>query len=61
VPIDWQLMAVFSAVAVSAGFVGGLISHRIPAGILKSSFAVFLLLVASYMLFEEISTVAAFS
>jgi uncharacterized membrane protein YfcA len=54
-------MAVFSAVAVSAGFVGGLISHRIPAGILKSSFAVFLLLVASYMLFEEISTVAAFS
>jgi uncharacterized protein len=61
VPIDWHLMAVFSAVAITAGFIGGLISHKIPAAILKSSFAVFLLLVASYMLVQEISTAAAFN
>jgi len=61
VPIDWPLMAVFSAVAITAGVVGGLISHKIPAAILKSSFAVFLLLVASYMLYREISTVSAFN
>ena len=61
VPIDLELMATFSAVAIGAGFIGGLISHKIPAGILKSSFAVFLLLVASYMLFREISAAAAFN
>lgn len=60
VPIDYRLMATFSAVAIAGGFVGGLISHRIPAGILKSGFAVFLLVVASYMLFREISMAAPF-
>ncbi len=61
VPIDLGLMATFSAVAVSAGFVGGLISHKIPEGILKTTFAVFLLLVASYMLFKEVATATGFT
>ena len=61
VPIDLGLMATFSAVAVTAGFVGGLITHKIPEASLKTGFAIFLLLVASYMLFREVSTAVGFA
>jgi len=61
VPIDLDPMATFSAIAVSAGFLGGLISYKIPEAILKTRFALFLLLVASYTMFKEIATAASFA
>ena len=60
VPIDLVLMATFSAVAVTAGLAGGLVSHKIPEAGLKTSFAIFLLIVASYMLFQEFSKLSVF-
>ncbi|MBT4490438.1 MAG: sulfite exporter TauE/SafE family protein [Rhodospirillaceae bacterium] len=55
VPIDLELISAFSVVAIVAGLVGGLLSHKIPETTLRTSFAVFLLIVASYMLFQEIT------
>lgn len=59
VAVDLELMAAFSAVAIVAGFIGGLISHRMPEKVLKTGFAVFLFVVASYMLFQEITAALA--
>ena len=61
VSIDLEMMATFSAVAIAAGFAGGMISHKISEAILKTSFAIFLLVVASYMMLQEITSAAAFN
>ncbi len=53
VAIDYTLMGTFTAVAVTAGVVGGYVSTRISAALLKKSFAVFLVLVATYIVFKE--------
>lgn len=58
VAIDLELMATFSAVAAVAGIIGGLMSHKLPEAILKNAFAVFLFLVASYMLYQELAKLA---
>ncbi|KPV39636.1 sulfite transporter TauE/SafE [Thiohalorhabdus denitrificans] len=55
VPIDYQLMGVFTAVAIAGSFAGTWIGHRISSGSLKKGFAVFLLLVATYILYDQLA------
>ncbi|TCS60683.1 sulfite exporter TauE/SafE family protein [Varunaivibrio sulfuroxidans] len=57
VAMDYTLMGAFAAVAIAGGIVGGVISHRVPPAKLKKTFAVFLLVVASYIVFREILAV----
>lgn len=56
VPIDYLLMGVFTGVAIAGSFAGTWIGHRIDSGNLKKGFAVFLLLVATYILYDQITT-----
>lgn len=53
VPIDFELMAVFIGVAVAGSFVGNWIGNRLPSSMLQKAFAVFLLLVATYILYDQ--------
>lgn len=54
VAIDYQLMAIFTAIAVVGSVVGSQLGHRLPADLLKKGFGGFLLLVASYILFKSV-------
>ncbi|WP_303906669.1 sulfite exporter TauE/SafE family protein [Thiohalomonas denitrificans] len=54
VPIDYGLMAVFTAVAIAGSVVGTHFAHRISGDALKRGFAVFLMLVATYILANQI-------
>ncbi|MFP5465568.1 MAG: sulfite exporter TauE/SafE family protein [Gammaproteobacteria bacterium] len=54
VPIDWTLMGGFTAVTVAASFAGTRIAHRFSQDALKRGFAVFLLLVAGYILLKSV-------
>lgn len=54
VDIDYPLMAVFAAVAVGGSFLGTLISHRVSGEVLKRGFAVFLMLVATYIVVKSV-------
>jgi Predicted permeases len=53
VPIDYGLMAVFTAVAVAGSFAGTHFAGRVSGEALKKGFAVFLLFVASYILLNN--------
>lgn len=55
VPIDYPLLAGFTAVAVAASFVGARIGQRMDQQRLKQGFGVFLVLVATYILFKNLS------
>lgn len=50
VPVDFQLMAVFTAVAIAGSMIGTHFAHRISGDVLKRGFAIFLLQVATYIL-----------
>ena len=54
VEIDWTLAAGFAIASVAGAFVGSLIARRVDASNLKSAFGVFVLVVASVMLTNEI-------
>jgi len=54
VPIDWGLMASFTAVTVVASFAGTRLAHRFSQEVLKRAFSVFLLFVATYILLESV-------
>ncbi len=54
VSIDYQLMGMFTAVAITGSILGSQLGHHLPANLLKKGFAFFLLLVASYILFKSI-------
>jgi len=54
VAIDYQLMAIFTAIAVVGSVVGSQLGHRLPADLLKKGFGGFLLLVASYILIKSV-------
>ncbi|MHB1354203.1 MAG: TSUP family transporter, partial [Thiobacillus sp.] len=54
VPIDWGLMAGFTAVTVVASFAGTRLAHRFSQDTLKRAFSVFLLFVATYILLESV-------
>ncbi len=52
--IDWSLMASFIAVTVAGSFIGTQMAGRFSPDSLKRAFAVFLLLVATYILFNNV-------
>lgn len=54
VPIDYPLLAGFTAVAATASFVGARLGQRMEQQRLKRVFAIFLLLVATYILFKSL-------
>jgi len=54
VDINYTLMATFTAIAIGGSLVGTMISSRISGDILKRGFAVFLLLVATYILIKSV-------
>ncbi len=54
VAIDYQMMAIFTAIAVVGSVIGSQLGHRLPADLLKKGFALFLLLVASYILLKSV-------
>lgn len=49
VTVDYTIMALFTLVAVGASFVGAMLAHRVSAHRLKQGFAIFLVVVATYM------------
>lgn len=53
VTIDYGLMAVFTAIAVTGCIVGSQVAHRLPPALLKRGFGGFLVVVASYILFNQ--------
>jgi uncharacterized membrane protein YfcA len=55
VAIDYGLMAVFTAVAIIGSVVGTQFAHRVSGEALKKGFAVFLMLVATYILANQIA------
>jgi uncharacterized membrane protein YfcA len=54
VPVDWGLMASFTVVTVAGSFVGTRIAHRFSQEMLKRSFAVFLIFVATYIMIKSV-------
>ncbi len=54
VPVDYGLMAIFTAIAIAGSFAGSLLAHRIHADSLKKGFGGFLLLVATYILIKSV-------
>ena len=54
VPIDYGLMAVFTAIAIAGSVAGSLLAHRIHGEHLKKAFGVFLLFVATYILVKSV-------
>jgi len=54
VAIDYQMMGVFTLIAIVGSVMGSQLGHRLPADLLKKGFGGFLLLVASYILFKSV-------
>lgn len=54
VSIDYQMMGIFTVIAVIGSLAGSQLGHRLPAELLKRGFGGFLLLVASYILFKSV-------
>jgi hypothetical protein len=54
VPIDWRLASIFSAAVVTGMIPAGRVAHRVPVPILKRSFAVVLLAVGAFVIFDNI-------
>ncbi len=54
VPVDYALMASFTAVTVVSSLVGARLARRLPGESLKRGFAWFLVLVASYILLKSV-------
>ncbi|MDZ7662966.1 sulfite exporter TauE/SafE family protein [Thiohalophilus sp.] len=55
VPIDYALMAVFAAVAVVGSVIGTRLARCVSGDVLKKGFAIFLMLVATYILANQIT------
>ncbi len=53
VAIDFKLMAIFTAVAVAGSFAGGVVSHHMSPENTRKGFAVFLVIVATYIVVRE--------
>lgn len=54
VPIDWRLASIFSAAVVTGMIPAGRLAHRVPAPILKRSFALVLIAVGAFVLIDNI-------
>jgi uncharacterized membrane protein YfcA len=55
VPIDLQLVGIVTGAAVAGSLLGGLVSKRISGTALRRGFGVFVILVAAYLLYKEMS------
>lgn len=53
VSIDWRFTALFTTVAVAGVFAGSAIAPHVSQGVLKRSFAVFLIVVAGFILLQN--------
>lgn len=53
VPVDWGVMASFTAVTVAGSFAGTRLAHRFSQENLKRAFGWFLVVVATYLLFKS--------
>ncbi len=54
VTIDYQMMMIFTIIAVVGSLAASQLGHYLPANLLKKGFGGFLLLVASYILFKSV-------
>ena len=54
VEINYLLMGIFTAVAVGGSFIGAMVSNRLSGEMLKRGFAVFLVMVATYILLKSV-------
>ena len=54
VPIDWATMLSFTAVTVLGSFAGTRLAHRFSPDTLKKWFAIFLVLVATYIMIKNV-------
>ena len=54
VPVDWATMGSFTLVTVAGSFAGTRIAHRFSQEKLKKSFAIFLIIVATYILLKSV-------
>ena len=55
IAIDYTLMAGFTGIAILGSFAGTTVSKRLSQAALKKGFAVFLILIASYILVRELA------
>ena len=55
--VDWRLVGLFVAVGVVGTFVGNRVSRRVPQAALRRVFAVFLLVMAAFILWREVPQV----
>ncbi|MCB0420144.1 MAG: sulfite exporter TauE/SafE family protein [Bdellovibrionales bacterium] len=51
--LDWQLLGLFTAIAVVGIFLGTLLSNKIPGDKLKPAFGWFVLIMGSFMILKE--------
>ncbi|HEY6096029.1 MAG TPA: sulfite exporter TauE/SafE family protein [Gallionellaceae bacterium] len=54
VPVDWTLMSSFTLVTVAGSFIGTRIAHRFSHENLQRSFAIFLIVVATYIMIKSV-------
>ncbi len=54
VEINYSLMASFTGVAIVSSIIGSHISNRLPAALLQRGFGIFLVFVASYIMFKSV-------
>lgn len=55
VEMDYELVGVVTGAAIVGGWLGGKLSRRVSAGLLRRVFGVFVILVAAYVLHRELS------
>lgn len=53
VPINYTLLLTFTAVAIAGSFAGAMLSNRVSGDTLKHGFAIFLFIVATYILLKN--------
>lgn len=51
---DWQLLGLFTIIAMIGIFIGSRFSDKVPANLLKKIFGVFVLVMATYIIIREI-------
>jgi uncharacterized membrane protein YfcA len=54
VTIDYQMLSIFTAIAIVGTLIGSQVGHRLPDALLKRGFGSFLIVVAIYILLKEV-------